>query len=217
MSKQPHIYLFSGLGADEDLLRRISLPFESTFIPWSNNLSSSETIKEYAKRFLPSIEHENPILIGVSFGGIVAIELAKLISVQKVIIISSVKEKVEIPILYKLAGISNIDTLIPTGLFNLNFPLLDYVVGASNKDSRALFHDIINNSDPNFIKWSIVSFIRWNNKEKIANLIHIHGDNDKFIPAKGKIDYVIKGGGHLMVFDKADEVSKAIAEALKEM
>ncbi len=70
---------------------------------------------EYAKRLLPQITEEKPILMGVSFGGMIAIEIAKHISVEKVIQISSAQSSAAIPSYFKLMAKLKIQKLIPTG------------------------------------------------------------------------------------------------------
>ncbi|EMO28852.1 hypothetical protein LEP1GSC170_2989 [Leptospira interrogans serovar Bataviae str. HAI135] len=62
-------------------------------------------LSKYSKRLLSQIDTKNEIiLIGVSFGGIVALEISKHISVKQIIIISSIKSDSEKPILYRLFG-----------------------------------------------------------------------------------------------------------------
>jgi esterase/lipase len=51
-------------------------------------------LDDYAKRIAKKIKRENPVLIGVSFGGILVQEMAKHINTRKVIIISSVKKAI---------------------------------------------------------------------------------------------------------------------------
>ena len=63
----------------------------------------NESIKTYCVRLSKKIKHKNPVLLGVSFGGIIAQELDKIIKVKKLIIVSSVKSHKEYPILYKIA------------------------------------------------------------------------------------------------------------------
>ena len=77
-----------GLGASSKIFERISLPkdtFELHFLEWKIPTSLDETIEEYALRISDDITHKNPVLLGVSFGGILVQEIAKIISVQKII------------------------------------------------------------------------------------------------------------------------------------
>ena len=70
-------------------------------------------------------------------------------------------------------------------------------------------------ADPAIINWSIDAVSKWNNETIPTNLIHIHGDCDKLLPAKpgGKYE-IVKGGEHFMVYSKAEEVSGIINKIL---
>lgn len=82
------IYLFSGLGADQRVFQSINIPlYNLIYIQWIEP-NINESMESYAERLLTQIKSLNTIFLGVSFGGIMAIEVAKLIEVEKVILIS---------------------------------------------------------------------------------------------------------------------------------
>lgn len=81
-----HLYFIPGTAANSKIFERIELPkdqFEMHFLEWIVPASKDETIEAYAKRFSEGIIHENPILLGVSFGGIMAQEVSKIIPTEK--------------------------------------------------------------------------------------------------------------------------------------
>jgi thioesterase domain-containing protein len=85
------LYIFSGLGADERVFQRLSFyGFRTTFVKWIVPLKK-EKIEDYATRILDQITTVNPTLIGLSFGGLIAVEVAKQIETDKVILIASAK------------------------------------------------------------------------------------------------------------------------------
>ena len=95
MSKIP-VYMMQGLAASTTIFERIILPetdFEIHLLEWEIPIEK-ESLLEYAKRIADKIKHPNPVLIGVSFGGILVQEMARFIKVRKVIIISSAKSNV---------------------------------------------------------------------------------------------------------------------------
>ncbi len=111
------LYIFSGLGADERVFQRLDFPgFSTTFIKWIVP-QDKETIENYATRLLDQITTTNPTLIGLSFGGLIAVEVAKQIDTEKVILIASAKTKKEIPFYYRFAGQLGLQKLLPTRLF----------------------------------------------------------------------------------------------------
>src|SRR4051794_35905388 len=92
-----NIYCISGLGADERAFERLkiagcSLHFVDRIPPLPN-----ETLFSYAGRMSERITEISPVVIGLSFGGMIAIEMAKQIPIEKLILISSVKTRNEIP------------------------------------------------------------------------------------------------------------------------
>ena len=93
------VYLMPGLAASSAIFERIEFPvatFEIVFLEWEIPLYN-ESLSDYAKRIATKITHPNPVLIGVSFGGILVQEMARFVTARKVIIISSVKCNLEFP------------------------------------------------------------------------------------------------------------------------
>ncbi|MDO8317217.1 MAG: alpha/beta hydrolase, partial [Flavobacterium sp.] len=104
MSKIP-VYLMPGLASSAAIFERIVLPedtFEIHLLEWEIPLNN-ESLTDYAKRITEKIKHEHPILIGVSFGGILVQEMSKYVDARKVIIISSVRCNSEFPRRLKIA------------------------------------------------------------------------------------------------------------------
>ena len=64
------------------------------------------------------VKHKKPFLLGVSFGGIIVQEMAKQIEVEKVIIVSSIKNSNELPLSMKMAKKTNAHKLLPTQWIN---------------------------------------------------------------------------------------------------
>lgn len=205
------IYILSGLGADERVFKYLDLKdWDVTFVSWIKPILH-EPLADYAKRISQQIKSENPVLIGLSFGGIVATELAKLIPVQKLILISSLKTQQEIPLIYRLAGKTNLHRLIPYSILKKDHLLNRWLFGVIRKNDKDLFQRVLADTDIDFLKWAINCIVKWNNIEVHPNLFHIHGTDDKLLPIRksGKV-IAIQNGGHLMVLDKAKQVSEAL-------
>src|SRR5688572_9407172 len=83
------IYCISGLGADERIFANIKIEgTELVHLHWPQH-DESDDMAAYAKKVSAMIPDENPTLLGVSFGGMLAVEIAKQRSVSKAIIVSS--------------------------------------------------------------------------------------------------------------------------------
>ena len=100
-----HVYFMPGLAASSLIFEKIELPedtFEIHLLDWELPLDN-ETLSAYAERMAKLVTHPNPVLIGVSFGGVLVQEMAQFLKVRKLIIISSVKTNEEVPARMKFA------------------------------------------------------------------------------------------------------------------
>ena len=94
------LYCVPGLGASPKIFENLDLPedrIDIHFLEWKIPLSLEETIEHYAERMCRDIHHKNPILLGVSFGGVMVQEMAKVIDTKKIILVSSIKSHHELP------------------------------------------------------------------------------------------------------------------------
>ncbi len=203
-----HIYCLSGLGADEKVFSKLDFKDNSvTFLQWLIP-EKNESIEDYAKRLSTQITSPNPILIGLSFGGIMCIEIAKLIAVEKIIVLSSIKTRSELPLWMKAAGRLYLNRIFPMRSFKLIEPLEDYNLGVETVEEVKMVHLYRRTIDRRYTEWAINSILHWNNRNTPSNLIHIHGDRDRiFSIKKVKPHHVIKNGGHFMVMNKATEIN----------
>src|SRR6185436_12719939 len=120
--------------------------FKLIHIEWIKPLDD-EKIESYARRLLDQIKSPRPTLIGVSFGGIISIEIAKLIETNKVILISSVTSKAGIPARYRLAGSLWMNKLIPASLYRKANFIVYWLFGVKKKNEKKLLKTIMDEAD----------------------------------------------------------------------
>ena len=210
------LYIFSGLGADERVFQRLDFSgFMTTFIKWIGP-QDKETIENYATRLLDQIPTTKPTLIGLSFGGLIAVEVAKQIDTEeKVILIASAKTKKEIPFYYRLAGQFGFHKLLPTRLLKSSNVITNWFFGTSSTFDKQLLKQILIDTDPTFLKWAIDKVANWRNITQTYNIFHIHGTSDRILPlCFVNCHATIKDGGHLMTLNKSDELIKIIQQQL---
>jgi pimeloyl-ACP methyl ester carboxylesterase len=205
------VYLFSGLGADERVFQYLDLSFcKPIFIKW-NLPNNNESIESYATRLLEQIQDKNPVLVGVSFGGIMAVEVAKLITTEKVILISSVKTKQEIPFYFRYAGNIKMHKLLPVSLLQYFNFISNSFFGVEDETEKKLLKNIIKDTNLIFLKWAIDKIVHWQNEYIPNNIKHIHGDSDKIFPIKFiKSDITIENGSHFMIVNKSTQIYKLL-------
>ena len=203
------IYLISGLGADARVFQRLDFKhFETRIIQWIDP-KPNETLAGYALRLSMQIDTHKPILIGVSFGGMLAVEISQIIDCQKIILISSAKNSREIPSIYRLFGRLGLHRLIPVRLLKHANMLTYFFFGMKTKAEKELLKGILDATDPVFLKWAMDAIVHWQNEALVPGLVHLHGDNDRILPIKNisAADFTILNGGHLMTFCQASEIN----------
>ena len=204
MSKIP-VYLMPGLAASTTIFERIALPdemFEIILLEWEIPLND-ESLTDYAKRITEKIKHKNPVLIGVSFGGILVQEMAKYVEARKIIIISSVKSNVEFPRRMKIAKTTKAYKLIPMNLIANIESLAKFSFGEKVNQRLKLYEKFLSVRDIRYLNWAVEQVILWDRTVVDEDVIHIHGDMDDVFPIKYiKNCVVVKGGTHIMILNK---------------
>ena len=204
MSRIP-VYFMPGLAASSSIFERIALPvdgFEMILLEWELPLNN-ESLSEYAERISKKVTHENPVLIGVSFGGILVQEMAQFLDVRKIIIISSVKSNLEFPTAFKVAKTTKAYKLFPTNLISNIENLALFSFGNKVKKRIDLYEKFLSVRDKKYLDWAIEKVILWDRTKILKNVIHIHGDADEVFPIKNiERCIVVKGGTHIMIISK---------------
>ena len=213
-------YFISGLGADERLFENIRLPHSIIVkhIHWIEPLAN-ESLADYCKRLSGQIDTSNDfVLIGVSFGGIVAIELNKFLHPRYTIIISTVTTHKEFPLQFYLAKWLKLYQLFPASFLKTPNFITDWFFSAETKEEKELLKYFLKIVSPNYLRWAMNVVLHWKNEFKPPNLLHIHGERDRIFPsAKTHPDIIIKNAGHFMVYDHAEEISEIIARTIEKL
>ncbi|WPV01863.1 alpha/beta hydrolase [Mucilaginibacter sp. cycad4] len=212
------IYLIAGLGADTRVYNNINLndEHEVTTIDWVEP-DLNDTLVTYAQRLIYQYNIKpNSVLIGNSLGGVIAVEMAKFIPVEKVILISSIKTSDEAPRYFSLFRTLPVYKLIPGKIFNSMGGMAKPLFGNMSREDAWLFGDMLKKSSPVFMKWAMYAILHWKNDIIPPNLYHITGDKDLVFNYKRIKDAtIVKGGTHIMIFDKAKEINKLLKGILK--
>jgi pimeloyl-ACP methyl ester carboxylesterase len=209
------VYCLSGLANDHRAFKYIDFgDNDVVHIPWIVP-KKQETIEAHAKRLCEFITTPNPILIGLSFGGIMASEIAKHIVVKKIILLSSVKTYKELPFYMRWFGKAGLQKIIsPAWVLQTNF-FVFWVIRLRKKEHKALLTKLFNATDHWVYKWSADVLLNWKNTTVHPNIYHIHGNGDTVLPHIFTTpDCFIKGGGHFCVVTHGEEVSKILLEQI---
>ena len=211
-----NIYCISGFGADERVFSKLNFNGDNVFfIQWLTPLKK-ESIEAYAKRMTETISGKDPILIGLSFGGIMAIEISKIIKTNKVVLISSIKTFHEMPAWMRVSAKMNLDIIFPLKSFSLIEPIENYNLGLENDEEIKLVKEYRKNVGQKYTNWAIHQIINWKNEFIPQNIFHIHGGKDHIFPIKNiKADYIIPDGGHFMIMNRAEKLNSILTDYLR--
>ncbi len=205
-NKKKHIYMMPGLAASSRVFENINLNnpnYELHRLDWIQP-KRDEKIRDYCLRLSKKIKHEKPILLGVSFGGIIVQELDKLFETQRLIIVSSVKSDNEYPLVFKLARDYQLNKALPFGMFD-NFIKFSLKLNINKLYKRIdLAERYLTERDEDYLEWAVKSLLNWKQNSFRTDLIHIHGTKDKVFPIENISNCIkIKGGRHEMIILRA--------------
>lgn len=211
------IFLIPGLGADTRVYNNIELnDHDVTCVDWIEP-HQTDTLATYAQKLIRQYTiTPGSVVIGNSLGGMIAIEIAKAMPLSKVILLSSIKTIDEAPRYFSFFRALPLYKLIPGRTFNSMGFLIKPLFGKMSDADKWLFNDMLQKSSPTFLKWAMNATLAWNNKTVPANVHIIVGDKDLIFSYKWVKDAIIvKGGTHIMVYDKAKEINKILKRILK--
>lgn len=213
-----HIYFVPGLAASSKIFEYLQFPedtFELHFLEWILPLSENEPISDYALRMAGFVTAENPVLVGVSFGGIIAQEMSKHLHPKKIILISSIKSKKELPKRLNIIRKTKIYKLFPAYAIKNMEGFFKYAFGDYAKKRIKIYKEYLSVRDEKYLKWAIYNVLHWNQKKSLKNTVHIHGTEDEIFPIKHIKNCIpIEKGTHVMILQKAKKISAIILDSI---
>lgn len=196
-----HVYMMPGMAANPMIFELIKLPkpFEVHHLSWFSP-RDNESLSSYASRMCAHIRHPNPVLIGVSFGGILVQEMAKVISCRKVIIISSVKSINEYPIHMRITRKTKAYRFFPTQWVNNLEDFIGFMFGPSARKRMDLNKKYLSVRKPKYLDWALEAFFNWDREVASEDVVHIHGTYDLVFPVFNIQNYIpVPKGTHVMI------------------
>lgn len=206
-----------GMAASPKIFEFLALPENYKLYPLSWKIpQKGEGLAHYAKRMVEDIQHKHPVLVGVSFGGVIVQEMAKIISVKKLIIISSIKTKFELPRRMRISRALGLYHIAPVKLVKSIKNWSKHAFNEKMENRLDLYKKYLSVDDPHYLKWAIREILCWDQKEPPANIVHIHGDADPVFPHKYIKDCItISGGTHIMVITKCKWFNENLPEIIE--
>ncbi len=206
-------YLFSGLGADERVFARMHLQnCRVRHIVWprvAQDTSKDDFLQQISAQITT---RQNNVLLGVSFGGLVAQNIASILPPEKLIIVSSVADSAEIPRLYRSLIARWLLKLAPGKMLTTPNAMLNFLFSVETEDGRKTLHDVIRDSDPAFIRWAVAYLQQWRRPDlsQVPHVYRIHGEHDRIFPHVPRQAAEIVPGGHFAIYESAVEINRLL-------
>lgn len=213
------MYLIPGLGYDSRVFKGITFKgLNPGYINWIDPLKN-ESIPNYSKRLFQDLpEDKDIVLIGHSFGGIVAQEIAAVKRVEKIILISSVKARNEIPWTFRVIKLLKLYKFFTKEVSVRTVKYWGSQHGFVSDEEKNLFKSMVGKCSNAYLQWALKALSGWYAPvlpEK-TRIFQIHGTDDKTFPISRikDADIVVKGGSHIMLYKQAQRISEIIDREL---
>ena len=212
------IYFIPGQGSDKRIFDSLTInsDYKLKYIEYGTP-EKGVSLVDFAKQISTSIDtSEEYVLVGVSLGGMICTELNEILNPDKVIIISSAKNRKELPFRYKFQRIIPLFEIFPACVIFLGAKILQPLVEPDRNNNEDTFKSMLYSKNSKYIKRTVRMIIRWKRTANSEKVIHIHGTKDHTIPIRNVIkpDYIIENGSHMMTLTRAKEISEIINREL---
>ncbi|ANH80547.1 hypothetical protein A8C56_05680 [Niabella ginsenosidivorans] len=212
------VYCIPGFGVDEKIYGNLKIENAALhFINWLDP-EEGESFRHYCQRMSEPIDSEDPVIIGISFGGMVAQEIAAFRKVKLIILISSIKTRAEMPLSMRIAGTLRLNRLFPVKMIqqsNQVYKIANRRLGAYTKEEQEFANVYRKNAKISYVNWSFDQILNWRSGGTPEKMIHIHGSKDRIFPIRTiQADFIIEGGTHMMIWNRSQEISRIINDQL---
>ncbi len=202
-----------------EIFERIDLPRESFvmhYLHWKAPYEK-EDLKHYAKRIAEDIKEPNPVLIGVSFGGILVQEIASFIDAALVIAISTVKSRDELPPRMKIASRVKAYRFLPNNIVGKIEKVGSLTRNVKVTQRLMLYKKYLVVGDDHYLKWGLEKVVDWDRTIPDKNVVHIHGTKDEVFPSKYIKGFIpVENGTHLMILNKYKWLNENLPKIIME-
>ena len=181
------------MGANSKMYQGAWLDFNQvTYLDWPP-YEGEASLSELAKRVATHYRiKDNDILIGSSMGGMVALEISKLLYLERVVLVGSAID------------VSEMNSFLTLLTPFVDFAPIDFFQKLAGRHD-SIFQQMFASSDANFMRTMCRAISKWEGYPgNLTNVTRIHGEKDKVIKCPRDC-HVIKRGGHLIPITHARE------------
>ncbi|EDP70325.1 hypothetical protein FBALC1_06198 [Flavobacteriales bacterium ALC-1] len=214
------LILIPGLGYDCRIFKNLDLSgFEVECLNWIEP-KTNEKLHDYSQRLFSKAKTSSDkiVLIGHSLGGVVSQEIASINNIDKIILVSSIKSRNELPLSLKLVKPFWLDRFFTKEISIKTVKFWGKNHGFETDDEKNLFKNMVSKQSNNYLQWALRRLSTWKEPDvpSTTKIIHIHGTKDKTLPYKlvSKPDFTIENGSHICVLKESEKISKIIKTSI---
>jgi pimeloyl-ACP methyl ester carboxylesterase len=221
------VLFFPGLGADWRLFKPQLDASDVLMVPEWLEAKEGESLQDYVNRYAPVLAKlygDDLIIGGMSFGGQVALELARVMNPRAVFLISSHRSGSEVSPFFKMqerASRNMPDSLLFSGIQKLGIPMVARKEKLDDKHCQ-LLNQMTESMDLSFFRKASRMTAEWDYEFKREDfkmpIFHIHGEGDEIIAppkdTKSADVTLLPDAKHLITYTHHQRVSRWIQEKL---
>jgi pimeloyl-ACP methyl ester carboxylesterase len=215
---QTNIYFFPGQGSDKRIFDSLEIDprFNKIFIEYTVPKKGT-SLAQFAKQLSVQIDTTKPfILIGVSLGGMLCCEMSEYLHPEKTIIISSAKNRKELPFRYRFQRYIPLYAVLPPVVLKWGAKVMQPIVEPDRNKNKETFKSMLNSKSPKYYKRTIRMIVNWQLRKNSRKIIHIHGTKDHTLPYRKlkNVDHTVEKGSHMMTLTRAREIGNILKTIL---
>lgn len=212
----PRLIMLPGMGTRAPLLDPQRRAFPSLQVPDWVRCRPDDSLADYARRLLDTVDTTGRFYLGgVSFGGMVALEMARHATPEAVLLIGSARSGRQVPPAFRLTARIGQRlpllalALLPRPLIRLHFRWRERLTA----EHQAILAKATRGFDRDLLRWTGGGIARWRFEHDIhAPIYQIHGSDDWLLrpppPAPGV--ELIPRGRHMINLTHAEAVNDFI-------
>jgi len=210
------LVLLPGIGADARLFDAQRQAFPALEVPRWLAPSDQESLASFGSRMAAGTSASPDLYLGgVSFGGMVALEMARQLRPRAVFLIGSCSSPDQMPTYARFLGRAL--RIFPARVSKAPAkmrPLLRLKFGVVSSEHEELLFQMLLDTPVSFLKWGCRAILDWKPAgPPPVPVWRIHGAADHLIPASlVRADRVVEGAGHLVNLTHPQEVERFIRE-----
>lgn len=218
----PPLYLFPGLAADAGIFTLQKLAFPGLVVPPWLEPKNRETLGEYARRFADEVKiPPGAILGGSSFGGILALEVARSVRPAAVVLIGSLHEPAAFPYRWGIfRPVKPVCRFLPVRVLQWAAYPATTAMARRRLPRVATLMRQFRQAEPHLFRWSVEQLLAWREPPELTCPVYrIHGDRDWVLPlpkgaGRDGVD-IVEGGGHILSVSHPGRVNAVLRQAIE--